>query len=62
MGIKYVYDAFEDVIVKIDNGRYFMKFKGKPEFESYKEKSNVLCDILLDNNKKYVTKDEYEKF
>lgn len=62
METQYLYYDFEDVVVKIEKGRYFLKFKGKKEQECFTKISNLLCDILLDSNKKYLTKEEYDNF
>lgn len=60
--VVYIYYNYEDVAVKIENGRYFVKFKGGMVQEQFKEKSNLLCDVLLDVDKVYMTKEEYDNF
>lgn len=60
--VVYIYYNYEDNAVKIENGRYFVKFKGGMVQEQFNEKSNLLCDVLLDVDKVYMTKEEYDKF
>lgn len=58
----YIYYDYEDAAIRIEHEHYFVKFKGEQEKEQYKEKSNLLCDALLDVNKVYMTKEEYDNF
>lgn len=60
--VDYIYYDYEDAAIKIENGRYFVKFKGGTEQEQFKEKSGLLCDALLEVNKIYLTKEEYDNF
>lgn len=60
--VVYIYYDYEDVAIKIIDNRYFVKFKGEQEREQFKEKSNLLCDALLEVNKTYLTKEEYDNF
>lgn len=60
--VVYIYYDYEDVAIRIENGRYFMKFKGEQEREQFKDKSKLLCDALLDVDKVYMTEVEYSNF
>lgn len=60
--VVYIYYDYEDVAIRIESGRYFVKFRGEQESEQFKERSNLLCDVLLDVDKVYMTKEEYDNF
>lgn len=60
--VVYIYYDYEDAAIRVEDGRYFLKFKGEQESEQFKEKSNLLCDALLDVDKIYMTKEEYDNF
>ena len=47
---------------EVENGRYFLKFKGEQEREQFKETNDLLCDALFDVDKVYMTKEEYDNF
>lgn len=59
---EYLYYDFEDCVIRIIDGRYFVKFKGGSEGEQFKKNSNLLCDALLDSNTKHISKEAYDKF
>lgn len=58
----YIYYDYEDAAIRVENGRYFLKFKGEQEREQFKETNDLLCDALLDVDKVYMTKEEYDNF